>query len=60
MAELTISQLIKIILGVLVVVAVVLGLYFFFKEQVIDFFKGFGSNRTEITGGVSGIWFSLI
>lgn len=46
MAELTISQLIKIILGVLVVVAVVTGLYLFFKNQVIDFFQGFGGNTS--------------
>lgn len=39
MAELTINQLIKIILGVVVVVAVVGGLYLFFKNYVIDFFK---------------------
>ena len=38
MAELTIEQLIKIILGVFVAVAVVLGLGLFFKEKVIDFF----------------------
>jgi hypothetical protein len=48
MAELTISQLIKIILGVLVFVVVFVALYFFFKNQVISFFKGFGNS----TGGV--------
>ena len=37
--ELTIEQLIKIILGVFVVVAVVGALGFFFKEKVLDFFK---------------------
>jgi len=47
MSELTIEQLIKIILGVLVFVAVVIALYFFFKNQVIDFFKGFGGNATQ-------------
>ncbi len=40
MSELTIGQLIKIILGILVVVAVALGLYFFFKDRILDFFKG--------------------
>ena len=40
MSELTTEQLIKIILGILVVIAVVLGLYFFFKDKIIDFFKG--------------------
>ncbi|MCL5018228.1 MAG: hypothetical protein M1416_00465 [Candidatus Pacearchaeota archaeon] len=41
MAELTTEQLIKIILGILVVVAVAVGLYFFFKEQILEFFRGF-------------------
>jgi hypothetical protein len=39
MGELTIGQLIKIILGVLVFVVVVIGVYLFFKNYVIDFFK---------------------
>ena len=39
MAELTIGQLIKIILGVLVVGVVIWGLYLFFTNYVIDFFK---------------------
>lgn len=39
MAELTISQLIKIILGISVFVVVVLGFYFFFKNKVLDFFQ---------------------
>ena len=39
MAELTISTLIKIIIGLIVVVAVVFGIYSIFKNQVIDFFK---------------------
>ncbi len=37
--ELTIEQLIKIILGILVVVAVVVGVGIFFKDKVMDFFK---------------------
>ncbi len=37
---LEIEQLIKIILGVLVVVAVAVGLYFLFKGKIIEFFKG--------------------
>ena len=49
MAELTINQLIKIILGVFVVVAVVGGLYLFFKNSVIDFFKNiFGNNTAKL------------
>lgn len=47
---LTIEQLIKIILGIIVVVAVILGVYLFFKNNVIDFFKNLGGN--EIAGGV--------
>ena len=45
MAELTITQLIKIIIGILVVVAVVGGLYLFFKDYVIDFFKNLPSGK---------------
>ncbi|MCX6749604.1 MAG: hypothetical protein NTW17_02570 [Candidatus Pacearchaeota archaeon] len=43
---LTIEQLIKIIIGTLVFVAVVLGVYLFFKNYVIDFFKNLGGNET--------------
>lgn len=39
MAELSVNQLIKIILGILVVVAVLAGLYIGFKERFFDFFK---------------------
>jgi len=45
MAELTISQLIKIIIGIFVVVVVVGGVYFFFKDSVIDFFKNLPSGK---------------
>ncbi len=48
MSELTISELIKIIIGVLVVVAVIIALYLFFKNQVIDFFSGFGGNSSKL------------
>jgi len=44
--ELTIQNLIKIIIGVLVFVVVVLGIYFFFRDYVIDFFKNIGGNQT--------------
>lgn len=44
---LTIEQLIKIILGIFVFVAVVLGIYLFFKNYVIDFFKNLGGNETS-------------
>ncbi len=39
MANLTIEQLIKIILGIFVVAVVVAGVFLFFKFNVIDFFK---------------------
>ncbi|MBT4376001.1 hypothetical protein HOD29_01355 [archaeon] len=39
MAELTVNQLIKLILGVVVVVVVIGGLYLVFKNKIIDFFK---------------------
>ncbi|MBU4069724.1 MAG: hypothetical protein KJ646_01970 [Nanoarchaeota archaeon] len=46
--ELTIEQLIKIIVGVFVVVIVVISLYFFFKNYVIDFFNNtLGGNITS-------------
>ncbi|MFH1311188.1 MAG: hypothetical protein ABIH65_02175 [Nanoarchaeota archaeon] len=44
--ELTIENLIKIIIGVLVFIVVVLGIYFFFKDYVIDFFKNLGGDET--------------
>lgn len=40
MAELTVSQLIKLILGILVVVAVVAGMGLIFKDKILDFFQG--------------------
>lgn len=44
MASLSIEKLIKILLGVFVVVAVVIGLYMAFENQVISYFKNiFGS-----------------
>jgi hypothetical protein len=42
MAELTINQLIKLIVGILVIVAVVWGVYFVFKNNVMDFIKNIG------------------
>jgi hypothetical protein len=46
--ELTTSQLIKIIIGVLVFVVVVGGIYFFFRDSVIDFFTNLGNETTEM------------
>lgn len=43
---LSIEQLIKIILGIMVFVAVVLGVYLFFKNNILDFFKNLGGNET--------------
>ena len=53
MSELTIGQLIKIILGVLVFVAVVVGVYFFFKDNIIEFFNG-------LIPGSSEFWRALL
>lgn len=39
MAELTINQIIKLILGILVVVAVIGGLYFVFRNKIGGFFQ---------------------
>ncbi len=50
MSELTISQLIKLIIGALVVVAVIVGVYFVFKNNILDFFGGLPE------GGSSGFW----
>jgi len=53
MSELTIGQLIKIILGVLVVIVVVAGIYLFFRYNVIDFFRGIGGEAEESPSGIS-------
>ncbi len=42
MAELTINQLIKIIIGILVVVAVVWAVYYVFHNRVADFINSIG------------------
>jgi len=53
MAELAVGQLIKLTIGILVVVAVVAGLYFIFKNNVIGFFKGLpGANSSKIILGM--------
>ena len=49
MAELTINQLIKITIGIVVVVIVVIGIYFIFRGYIIDFFKNLpGGNSTGL------------
>lgn len=50
MAELTIGYTIKVILGLIVIIAVIAGLYFMFKERIIDFFKNLpGGASTDVT-----------
>jgi hypothetical protein len=49
--ELTVGNIIKIILGLLVVVAVAYGLYSFFSNRVIGSFDNIGVNITG-TGNI--------
>lgn len=49
-----VDKLILLILGVIVFVALIIGLYLFFKNQFIDFFKGFS------VGNQTGIFLALI
>ncbi len=51
--ELSISNTIKIILGILVIVAVIAGVYLIFRNSIIDFFK-------NLPGGTEKIVLSLI
>ena len=44
--ELTVENIIKIIIGIVVVAAVTYALYAFFSGRVIDFFRNFGVNTT--------------
>ncbi len=43
--DLTTQSIIKLILGIMLFVAVVLGLYFFFKDYINDFFRNLSKNR---------------
>jgi len=52
MAELSIGYTIKIILGLLVIVAVVAGIYFIFKERLIDFFRNLPGGNVSSTAKV--------
>jgi hypothetical protein len=53
MAELATNQLIKIILGILVFVAIVGGAYLLFKGRIIDFFDNLvPSNSTKMFLGL--------
>ena len=48
-----IEELIKIILGILVFIAVVVGVYFFFKNYVIFFFENmFGGEPAQFVLGL--------
>jgi len=49
MAEITINQLIKIIIGLVVIVIVISGIYLFFKNYVFDFIGNLpgGENKTD-------------
>jgi len=49
MSELTTDQLVKIILGIFVVIAVLVGLYFVFKDKILDFFKGLPVGNESLT-----------
>lgn len=50
--ELSINNLIKIILGVLVVVAVTIGIYLFFKNYVMGFFDNVGDETVKLILGL--------
>ncbi len=53
MAQLAIGQLIKIIIGIFVVIAVVAGLYMIFRDNVFSFFKNLpGANDSNIILGL--------
>jgi len=47
MVELTINQLIKIILAVIVIVVVVVGVAMFFGNRIMDFFKNLPGGGSE-------------
>ncbi len=49
MAELTINNLIKIIIAVVVLIAVILGVYLSFNNYIIPYFKGFDFGMILIT-----------
>ena len=46
MVELISNSLVKLIIGILVVVAVIAGFYLFFKNSVIGLFKDIAPNET--------------
>jgi hypothetical protein len=44
--ELTIENIIKIIIGLVVVAVVAYGIYYFFTNNIIDFFKNMAGDDT--------------
>lgn len=51
MSQLTTEQLVKIIIGIFVFVAVIVGIYLFFRYNVISFFKGYTDEENPIQTG---------
>ena len=53
MAELTIGQLIKFLIGAFVVIVVIVGLVLIFKDKILSFFKNLpGSEPAEVFIGL--------
>ncbi len=50
MSGLTVEQIIKWIVGSLVIIVVIAGVYLFFKDYVIDFFKNLGGKEDIFLG----------
>jgi hypothetical protein len=49
MSELTVEQIIKLILGITVVVVVIFGIYLIFKGRFMEFFKSLSpGNSTKL------------
>jgi len=46
MSELTVEQIIKLILGIFVVVAVIIGVYLVFKDKIFEFFNNIPTNAS--------------
>ena len=46
MGDMTIGQIIGLLLGILVVVVVVVGVGIYFKDNILEFFRGIGGNET--------------
>lgn len=46
MSELTTEQIIKLIVGAVVIVVVLAGVYFIFKDKIFEFFNTLPTNTT--------------